>query len=239
MKCLVIDDEPFALDLIKRYIEKTPYIDLKGAFTNPIKALEFLSTQEIDLIFLDINMPELSGIQLLKSLTAQPLVIFTTAYPEYGAESYEYSAVDYLLKPVKYERFLKAVNKAMDMNTKVSPSGNSENVEKHNSEKDFIYIKSGTKYHKIKLDEVLYVEGAGNYTTFYLGEQKILTLLKMSEVIEILPEGDFKRIHKSYIVAVNHIDIIEKHQVVIRGKQIPIGVTYREIFFQQFNKESR
>lgn len=237
MKCLVIDDEPFALDLIKRYIEKTPYIDLKGAFTNPIKAMEFLNTQEIDLIFLDINMPELSGIQLLNSLTSQPLVIFTTAYAEYGAESYEYSAVDYLLKPVKYERFLKAVNKAIDMNTKVPPSGNSEIVEKHNSEKDFVYIKSGTRHHKIKLDEVLYVEGAGNYTTFYIGKQKILTLLKMSEVLELLPDSDFKRIHKSYIISIKHMDIIEKHQVIIRGNQIPIGVTYREMFFQHFIKE--
>lgn len=228
MKCIVIDDEPFALNLIKDYVLKTPYLELIETFTNPFKALAYLINNQADLVFLDINMPELSGIQLLKSLPYQPNVIFTTAYPEYGAESYEYNAVDYLLKPVKYERFLKAVNKVQNPNSAVKPENQTHKTTKPGQ--DELFIKSGTKIHKVNINDILYVEGAGNYTTFYLKESKILTLLKMTEVLNLLPTNKFTRIHKSYIVSFKHIDIIEKHQVVINKVTIPIGITYREHF---------
>jgi len=230
MKCIVIDDEPFALNLIRDYVLKTPYLELIETFSNPFKALNYLTNNQPDIIFLDINMPELSGIQLLKSLPYQPNVIFTTAYPEYGAESYEYNATDYLLKPVKYERFLRAVNKVNNTEN-VNPVENQKTTIK---EKDNdIFVKSGTQIHKINIDDILYIEGAGNYMTFYTKEKKILSLLKMTEVLDLLPTKKFVRVHKSYIVSLKHIDIIEKHRVIINKKSISIGITYREHFFSK------
>jgi len=235
MKCIIVDDEPFALNLIRDYVQKTPYLELVNLFSNPFKALDFLRNNHVDLIFLDINMPELTGIQLLKSLSYQPKVIFTTAYPEYGAESYEYDAIDYLLKPIKYERFLKAVNKVHEL-VNVSKRENLQ-ISTPNHNDDEIFIKSGTQIHKINSNDILYVEGAGNYMIFYLKESKIMSLLKMSEVLNLLPSNKFIRIHKSYIVSYTHIDIIEKHQVFIRKKNIPIGITYREHFLSTINNK--
>jgi len=233
MKCIVVDDEPFALDLIKSYVERTPFLLLAGTFTNPFKALEYLRNHSTDLVFLDINMPELSGIQLLQSLPVSPKVIFTTAYAEFGAESYEYSAVDYLLKPIKYERFLKAVNKTAESSYENSTLPN-PSTGKEVKKQDFIYLKSGTQTHKIELSSILYVEGAGNYMTFYTTKKKLMVLINMSQVKELLPSDQFIRIHKSFIVSLNHIDIIEKHRVIINKQPVPIGVSYREKFHQQF-----
>lgn len=234
MKCTVIDDEPFALDLIRDYILKTPFLELGECFGNPLKALGYLSAEKTDLIFLDINMPEISGIQLLKSLSHPPLVIFTTAYPEFGAESYDYGAVDYLLKPVKYDRFLKAVNKAVAI-LKTKPE-NFHNPESQNQTDDSLFIKSGTRLVKVHIREIKYVEGAGNYMTFHLPGRKILSLLTMQEVIDLLPADQFIRIHKSFIVSKSHIEAIEKHDVIISGIPIPIGITYREQFLLKINK---
>lgn len=237
MKCTVIDDEPFALELIKEYIKRTPFLEIVECFSNPFKALNYLTNEHVDLIFLDINMPELTGIQLLKSLPSPPKVIFTTAYPEYGAESYEYNAVDYLLKPVKYDRFLKAVNKAA-VRMKVTTDFKIK-AEKEVENSEFIYIKSGIRLLKIKPSDILFVEGAGNYMTFYTTEKKFLSLLTMQEVLDLLPKEMFARIHKSYLVSLSHIDAIEKHDVIIKGKPVPIGITYREQFFATIGKSTK
>ena len=237
MKCVVIDDEPFALELIKDYIKKTPFLELEQSFSNPFKALAFLTSEHVDLIFLDINMPELTGIQLLKSLYSSPKVIFTTAYPEFAAESYEYNAIDYLLKPIKYERFLKSVNKAINlMKTSVS-----DNIltETQTDKTDYIYIKSGTRLVKVKISDILYIEGAGNYMTFHTSEKRILSLLTMQEALDLLPKGMFIRIHKSYLVSLNNIEAIEKNDVIIKGIPVPIGITYREQFLSTINKSGR
>jgi DNA-binding LytR/AlgR family response regulator len=236
MRCIVIDDEPFALNLIKDYVMKTPYLELIESFTNPFKALAYLINNQADLIFLDINMPELSGIQLLNSLPYQPKVIFTTAYPEYGAESYEYNAVDYLLKPIKYERFLKAVNKVQNPTIASMHENHVQKTTKQ--DQDELFIKSGTQIHKVNKNDILYIEGAGNYTTIHFKESKILTLLKMTEVLDLLPSDEFIRIHKSYIVSFKHIDIIEKHRVLIHKKPIPIGISYREHFLSKIGNNS-
>lgn len=197
---------------------------------NPFKALSFLIDTPVDLIFLDINMPELSGIQLLKSLSSAPKVVFTTAYSEYGAESYDYDAVDYLLKPVKYERFLKAVHKAVDVSKK-------ENGVSEVKENDgFIFIKSGKQRFKLPVDEILYIEGAGNYMTFFTLNKKILSLLSMNETLQLLPPDRFVRIHKSYVVSIKYIDVIEKSRVIINKVPIPIGITYRELFLKIIEK---
>ena len=227
MKCIAVDDEPFALELISGYIQKTPFLEFSGGFTNPFKALSFLMSTPIDLVFLDINMPELSGIQLLKSLSSIPKVIFTTAYSEFGAESYDYNAVDYLLKPIKYERFLKAVNKALGVTLTKTEKAVNENLSEHNG---CIFIKSGTQVYKIKAEDILFIEGTGNYMTFHTRNKKILSLLTMNETLQLLPSEMFVRIHKSYIISIKHIDIIEKHRVIINNTPIPVGITFREHF---------
>jgi len=237
MKCTVIDDEPFALELIKDYIKKTPFLELGQSFSNPFKALAFLTSEQVDLIFLDINMPELSGIQLLKSLPSPPKVIFTTAYPEFAAESYEYNAIDYLLKPVKYERFLKSVNKAIALMKTNSPANT--DTDSTTDKAEHIYIKSGTRLVKVKISDILYIEGAGNYMIFHTSERKILSLLTMQEALDLLSRERFIRIHKSYLVSLTNIEAIEKHDVIIKGKQVPIGITYREQFLSAINKSGR
>ena len=235
MKCIAIDDEPFALNLIRDYIDKTPFLEFAGEFSNPFKALSFLMNNTVDLVFLDINMPELSGIQLLNSLPVRPLVIFTTAYSEYAAESYEYDVVDYLMKPVKYERFLKAVNKAGDrIKDRNSEKQSSVSTSQIN---ESVYIKSGTQIHKVNLKDILFIEGAGNYMAFNIAGKKILSLLNMKEVLELLPSDTFVRVHKSYVVSINHIELIETHRIVINKVSIPIGITYREQFFSRIGNK--
>jgi two-component system LytT family response regulator len=227
---MVVDDEPFALDLILGYVSRTPFLELSGAFSNPFKALTALLNNSVDLVFLDINMPELSGIQLLKSLPTRPMVVFTTAYSEFGAESYEFDAIDYLLKPVKYERFLKAVSKAMEHSGHgiLQQPEIPENLPVVDNP-PFILIKSGTRVNKVRTDQILYIEGAGNYMTFHTREKNIMALLSMTEVLEMLPAGRFVRIHKSFVVNKDCIDVIEKHRVIINRQSIPIGVTYRSM----------
>jgi DNA-binding LytR/AlgR family response regulator len=232
MKCIAIDDEPFALDLILGYIEKTPFLESQGGFSNPLKALSFLMTNQVDLIFLDINMPELSGLQLLNSLKHKPYVVFTTAYSEYGAESYNYDATDYLLKPIKYDRFLRSVNKVYNI------AGKSKIermvVEDSLTENSAILIKSGSQVFRFLPENILFVEGAGNYMTFNTTERRILSLLTMKETIQLLPADLFVRVHKSYVVSLKHIDVIERRQLLIKGHKIPIGITYREQFFAKY-----
>lgn len=230
MKCVVIDDEPFALELIKDYIQRTPFLTLAQGFSNPFKAMDFLNREIIDLIFLDINMPELSGIQLYKSLVAPPKVVFTTAYPEFAAESYEYNAVDYLVKPIKYERFLKAVNKAASLTQQAIPAPLELPQSVNKGTDDYIFLKSGQQQVRISPSDILYVEAAGNYMCFHTRDKKVMSLLTMKDVLELLPSTSFVRIHKSYIVSLQHIDAVERHDVIIKGKEIPIGITYREQF---------
>ncbi|MDO9680587.1 MAG: response regulator transcription factor [Bacteroidales bacterium] len=230
MKCIIIDDEPFAIDLLRTYVEKTDSLELAGTFSNPVKAHSFLIKNNIDLVFLDINMPELTGIQLIKSLTHCPLIIFTTAYSEYGVESYEYNAVDYLLKPIRYDRFLKAITKAGEISQK-SREIKINSVELSatpQSEEILINIKSGSKVHRVGTGSILYVEASGNYMIFNTVHEKIMSLMTMKEAIELLPKELFTRVHKSYIISLAAIEIIERHQVTIKGTKVPIGLSYRE-----------
>ena len=228
MRCIAIDDEPMALELISGYIKKTPFLEFVADFTNPFEAMNYLLNNPVDLVFIDINMPELSGIELLKALPVLPRVIFTTAYSEFAAESYELNAIDYLLKPVKYDRFLKGVNKAIELlplkkvefempNNKDTPSQS-------------ILIKSGSKTFKMAIDDIFYIEAAGNYMLFYTQKGKVMTLLPMSDILKMLPSETFVRIHKSYIISLKHIEVIEKAIVLINKTRIPIGITYREHF---------
>jgi len=233
MKCIVIDDEPFASDLIKSYVEKTQLLELQGVFANPLKALTFLMQNKTDLIFLDINMPELNGLQFLKSLNHIPAVVFTTAYSEYGAESYNFDAVDYLLKPIKYERFLKSVNKAYELYIRNTNNNSDKFQSKTTNEnfkvdKSYLLLKSGSKVYKINPDSILFVEATGNYMTFHTTDDKILSLLTMKELMIQLPADSFIRVHKSFVVSISKIDVIERNRLTIGNHKIPIGSTYRE-----------
>lgn len=230
----MVDDEPFAMDLIKDYIMRTPFLEFLQSFSNPFKALDYLNRERVDLVFLDINMPELSGIQLINTMQRAPMVIFTTAYSHYAVESYEYNAVDYLLKPVKYERFLKAVSKASSLMGSNSTTFEKEVLKGEAIDSSPIFIKSGFQLVKLDPKDIFYIEAAGNYMCFHTKEQRIMSLLTMKDVLELLPTKNFLRVHKSYIISLNHIEAIERSDVIVNGKQIPIGITYREKFLSLY-----
>ena len=239
IRCVVIDDEPMALEVLEDYIRMTPNLALQHAFNNSLQALAYLQTNNTDLLFLDINMPDLSGIQLLKSVRQPPMVVFTTAYSEYAVKSYEFDAVDYLLKPIEFDRFLKSVNKATELfNNRTKPTVNSEGPKEEDATapKDYIFVKSGYQLVKLKLDAILYIEADKNYVTFVTTEKKVLALMPLSEVMQLLPSDDFFRIHKSYIVALRHIEAIERQYVNLHRQQLPIGKTYAADFFKLLNQ---
>ena len=225
MKCIIVDDEPLAIEIIKDYVEKTSFLILLDTFREPVKALEYLQKNITDLVFLDINMPDLSGLQFLNTLTYQPLIIFTTAYSQYAVDSYDYNAVDYLLKPIEFTRFVKAVNKALEKFNLKNPGSTSQNqLEKT----DCILIKSGTEIHRVAINDILYIKGAGNYVLYYTINGKIISLSSMKNAQKKLPGDHFLRIHKSFIINFNNVEIIEKESVQIKGRKIPIGESFKE-----------
>jgi len=223
MNCIAIDDEPKALEVIERYCRKSDLVDLKATFREPVKAIEFLNREKIDLIFLDINMPDINGMQLIQTLATKPMVIFTTAYSNYAVESYNLNAVDYLLKPITFERFLAAVNKASSF---ISFQGKPSAKE---DEPGTVFIKSGPHTYQVKVADILYLEKDGNYITVHLKDKQILIRENMGDIFDMVPPADFIRVHKSFVVAIKHISMIEVHQLSINGIKIPIGSTYREL----------
>jgi len=222
MNCIAIDDEPKALDVIERYCQKSDLVDLKASFREPVKAIEFLNKEKIDLIFLDINMPDITGIQLIQTLVTKPMVIFTTAYSNYAVESYNLNAIDYLLKPITFERFLAAVNKASNLIPLQNKSAAKED------EAGTVFIKSGPHTYQVKISDILYLEKDGNYITVHLKDKQILIRENMGDIFDLVPAADFVRVHKSFVVAIKHIAMIEVHQLIINSEKIPIGSTYRD-----------
>jgi len=218
--CIAIDDEPKALEVLKRYCEKTSLVSLKETFREPVKAIEFLQREKVDLIFLDISMPDISGLQLVQTLSPGPLIIFTTAYRNYAVESYEVNALDFLLKPIAFERFMVAINKA----TAAILPKNATVTE----DEATVLIKSGPQAYRVKLADILYLEKDRNYLTVHVKDKQILIRENMSDIFDLVPASGFVRVHKSYVVAIRHITMIEMHQLTINGEKIPIGVTYRE-----------
>jgi len=220
LKAVAIDDEPMALEVIKSLSVKIPFLQLQACFTNAFEAMSYLRTEETDLIFLDIKMPDISGMDLLRSLSHPPMVIFTTAYSEHAVQSFELDAIDYLLKPFSPARFLKACHKAYELY-----SLKKQHTGTHTST-DHIFIKSGYGQIRIDLGEILYVQSTGNYMQFVLPEEKILSRLTMNEVEALLPTGSFVRIHRSYLVARSKVSRIERGSVWIKDKELPIGAGY-------------
>ena len=229
MTCIAVDDEPKALDILSLFIARVSFLELLGTFRDPFQAMNFMAENKPDLVFLDISMPEMTGLQLLRSLPNPPQVILTTAYSEHALDGYELNVVDYLLKPFEFERFLKAVMKAKELSA--LKAGLDKKEKKTGGDQDqLVNIKDGTKTYRIKIDTIQYVEGLGNYVTFFLSDKKIVSYLSIQEVLKMLPPDQFCRIHKSYVVSLKHIDIIEQHQVIINKREIPIGLKYRENF---------
>ncbi len=220
--CIAVDDEPMALGVIERYCTKSGLLELKAVFREPVKAIEYLGREKTDLVFLDINMPDIGGMQLAQTLSPRPMIIFTTAYSHYAAESYNLSAVDYLLKPITFERFLAAVNKAA-----TSLAGKPTTALKDDDTS--IFIKSGPQTYQVKVKDILYLEKDGNYITVHLKDRNILIRENMGDIFDLVPAADFIRVHKSFVVAIKHITMIEVHQVTVNNEKIPVGSTYRDV----------
>jgi DNA-binding LytR/AlgR family response regulator len=229
MKCIVVDDEALARKLLETYIKQIPNLELVAMCKNPMEAADILQREQIDLIFLDIQMPQISGISFLKGLTQKPYVIFTTAYESYALEGYALNIVDYLLKPFGFERFFQAVNKVFERvkSTTSAILEQAETIEK--TQKDYILVKSEHRVHRIRLKDIDYIQSMQAYVSFYCNGERIMSLNTMKRLEVELPKDQFIRVHKSYIIAIDKVEILEGNQVVIGTQRIPIGASYREV----------
>jgi len=218
INCIIIDDEPLAAQLLSSYANKVEDIDLLGVFHNPLSALAFLKESQVDLVLLDIQMPELSGTQLAKIVDPDIEIIFTTAYPEFAVEGFELKALDYLVKPISFMRFLDAINRYRSLHTKQKTI--------QNDLQQFLFVKSEYRLQKINTSDILYLQGNGVYCNIICADKKILTLEKLSSFEARLSSRQFIRVHKSYIIAIEKIEYIEKKRIRIGDTIIPIGLTY-------------
>jgi len=231
LKTLIIDDEPLAQNVLRKYAEDIKSIEIKELCNDALEAMEILEKQPIDLIFLDINMPKLSGIDFLKTLKNPPLVILTTAYTDYALEGYELNVIDYLVKPFSFVRFLKAVQKAEQQFQLLQKPKAEEKIES-------VFIKSNKKNYHVKFSEIIYIEGLGDYIKIYTEKTHLVTNLSMKKMEELLPANEFYRIHKSHIVNLMKIIAIEGNMVELPGMKLTIGSNYRTDFFTRINNVS-
>ena len=237
VRCLIVDDEELALDVIEEYISRIDYLHLEGRCKSAVEALSILNSKQIDLVFLDIQMPGLTGTQLLRNLSNPPAVIFTTAYSEFALEGFELEALDYLIKPIPFERFIKAVNRYFKL--KKHQYQIPEKKEPDSSEQPFIFVKSEKKMVKVFLHEIKYIESLRNYVSIYLeNNQEVLTLNTISNIEEKLPEKSFLRIHRSFIIAINKIESYTSSNIELGGKQIPIGRNYKSMVMDVLEQNS-
>ena len=229
LRCLIVDDEPIAQQILEQHIAQIEALHLVNKCSNALDALNVLHREQIDILFLDIKMPSISGLDMLKTLDHSPNVILTTAFSEFGAESYEYNVIDYLLKPIAFNRFLKAINKILINQKMELPS---EKVEYSAAkENDFIFFKADKKIHKIYFKDIVFVEGSGNYAKIHIEDTKPLMVLeKLSDLIEKLPSEQFFRVHKSFIVNVQKIREIEGNRIKFGQKAVPISASYKQAF---------
>ncbi|HTF31141.1 MAG TPA: LytTR family DNA-binding domain-containing protein [Flavitalea sp.] len=225
--CIIIEDEPLALEKTKVFVNKVPFLQLSATFDNALNGLAHLKNNKVDVLFLDINMDELSGIELLESSKINSQVIITTAYQEYALKGYELQITDYLLKPFTFNRFLQAVNKAH------------ENLSQRIADKqlDFIFVKTENRLEKITINDILYIEGMRDYLRIHTVNKKIMTLQSFNELEQLLPSHLVCRVHKSYMVAVNKIESIERSELKIGTVIIPVSVTYKDLLFQLINNK--
>ncbi|MGK6349720.1 LytR/AlgR family response regulator transcription factor [Parapedobacter sp. DT-150] len=230
VRCIAVDDEPLALDIIADYVAKVPELTLVASTTNAIEALAMVQNGEVDLVFLDVQMPELTGIQFVKIINGKCDVILTTAYPQYALDGYELNVLDYLLKPIAFDRFYRSVQKVLTNKTQrihqlATPVPQNDAV-------DFIFVKTEHKIQRVDLDDIRYIEGLKDYISIYTPLERIVTLQGMKKMEDILPANRFVRVHRSYIVALDKIASIERGRIFIEDKVIPVGDTYRDAFYK-------
>ena len=244
ISCVIVDDEPMALNLVESYVEKTPFLELKNKCSSAIEAMEFLRSNPVDLLFLDIQMPDLTGIEFSKMLPKETRVVFTTAFDQYALEGFKVEALDYLLKPFDYAEFLAAANRAHTwfelVKGKPQPQVQVASVVAPAEEKEFLFVKSEYKQLRIKLDEVLYFEGLKDYIKIWLKEnpKPILTLMSLKSLEEELPETKFMRVHRSFIVALKNIEVVERSQIIINNQRITVSEQYKSRFLGYINSNS-
>ncbi|HOY18912.1 MAG TPA: LytTR family DNA-binding domain-containing protein [Haliscomenobacter sp.] len=234
IKVIIVDDEPLAQDVLETYVEKFPELSLVRKCNNALEANEVLKSQDIDLMFLDIQMPQLTGIDFLKTLSRPPLVIFTTAYPNYALEGFELNALDYLLKPISLERFIKAVNKAVEQIKlqRNEPGATGSAAAEADQHPDYIFVKADKKLVKVNYHDIIYIEGLKDYVIIRMENQRVITLQTMKSLEDKLPSNRFKRIHRSYIINIDKINAIVGNMVEViektQPKHLPIGKNYRD-----------
>lgn len=228
LSCIIIEDEPLALEKTKDFVEKVPFLHLSATFDNALTGLSYLNNHKVDLLFLDINMDELTGIELLESTRIQSQVIITTAYQEYALKGYELQITDYLLKPFEFNRFLQAVNKAQENLVK----------KKLDNPADFIFVKTENRLEKIMISEIIYIEGMRDYRRIHTTTKKVMTLQNFSEFERLIPASLVCRVHKSFMVAVSKIESIERSRIKIADQLIPVSDTYKDTFFQLINSRA-
>lgn len=233
IRCIAIDDEPLALKQLSGYIEKTPFLELAGAFDSALKAFDILKDEKIDLLYVDINMPDLNGMDFVRSLEKPPMIVFVTAYSEYALEGFRVDALDYLLKPISYGDFLKSANKVKSWfdNHNIS-------IEDVRAGKDFLFIKSDYKILRINFADIKYIEGQSEYIKIHLTESRpVMTLLSIKAIEELLPSDMFMRVHRSYIVNLTKISVIERSRIIFDGKvSIPVSDQYKNVFQSYIDK---
>ncbi|WP_179334883.1 LytR/AlgR family response regulator transcription factor [Winogradskyella costae] len=234
--CSIVDDEPMALNLVESYVEKTPFLELRNKFSSALEAMEALKNNPVNLLFLDIQMPDLTGIEFSKMLPKETRVIFTTAFDHYALEGFKVEALDYLLKPFDYAEFLAAANKANTWFELVK--GKRESI--LSKEKEFLFVKSEYKQLRVKLADVLYFEGLKDYIKIWLKDnpKPILTLMSLKSLEEELPDTQFMRVHRSFIVSLNNIDVIERSQIIINQQRITVSEQYKSKFLEYINNNS-
>ncbi|HEX8328330.1 MAG TPA: LytTR family DNA-binding domain-containing protein [Hymenobacter sp.] len=234
--CFLVDDEQSAIDILRAFIDKTPFLTLVGSSSNPLEALGILQNQPVDLLFLDIHMPQLSGLDLMRLMPGRTRVILTTAYSEFAVEGFELNVLDYLLKPIAFERFLKAAQKAL--NTAIEPAARWQPEEKPDT---YIFVKTESKgkMTKVDFDEIMFVEGMKNYVSINTSTERIITLLNIKDLEDRLPGKQFMRVHKSYIVSLDKIRALDGNQILLKGMKayVPLGETYRTAFFEALQEK--
>jgi DNA-binding LytR/AlgR family response regulator len=232
MNCIIVDDEPLARRAIQKLVDQTENIESIASFKSAGDTQKFLEKNAVDLVFLDIQMPGVNGIEFARTISKKTLVVFTTAFHEFASESYEVDAIDYLIKPVKWERFQKAVEKAQTYSTLFRTDYAKSNIE--SITEDYIFVRADRRMFKVHFSNITYIEGLKDYVIIYTENQKLVTLMNIKTIHDLLPKGFFVRVSKSYIINVNKIDSLDNNTVYIEKNEIPIGNIYRDFFFNEF-----
>ena len=234
ISCIIVDDEPLAREGLKLLIDEVSFFDLKGEFSGALKANDYLQENKVDLIFLDIQMPGLTGLDFAKNIRAASFIVFTTAYPQYALEGFELDALDYLVKPIRPNRFLQMANKVKDILARV----NEEPVLETSISNEFVYIKSGRTFHRVFFKDIQYIQGMKDYVMLFTAEEKIMTPMNVKTIYDQLPKSIFARVSKSHIININYIDQVEQESILLSKQSLPLGKSYKENFMENYVRKN-